>query len=230
MTDVINCKWTFDFVKKPEEDLLQWHIRLIKYITRFCEQPDSIANEFLYPKYTLKYLPLFWKYHHCGYPQQHEHAQKMDLNSKQVWLDCTNIQPKAKNLWREMEVDDKFKIWSLRVNNLLLFPNPNIDIKTLREDDTNIWEWNIIVSNHKTQSPLSHPVLIDLFQCLKDPYEPIWAGRKNYMSNDCNTFVIPIQFNSDAFEFVKIQVRFMVNEVSRKFCGCVESCFIIKPI
>ena len=203
VTDVINYKWTFDLSRHPDETLLEWHVRLILYIQKFCDEPDTIENEFLYPMYTLEYLPLLWKYHYCCYPNEHEHATFENPNSRHLWLDCTGLQDKASNLVRTVPVSDHLQIWSLSIDGLLLFPNPNFASVDKNIPEHTIWKWNVIIDGTEAMSPLGNLILIELFECLKDPFEPIWAGRIDSLKPANTHFVVPLQFNSDAFEFVK---------------------------
>ena len=203
VTDVINYKWTFDLSRLPDETLLEWHVRLILYIQKFCEEPDTIENEFLYPMYTLQYLPLLWKYHYCCFPNEHEHATLKNPYSRHLWLDCTGLQAKASNLVRTVPVSDHLKIWSLSVDEILLFPDPNLECVDKNIPNDTIWEWNVIIDGAEAMSPFGNRILIDLFECLKDPFEPIWAGRIDSLKPENTHFVIPLQFNSDAFEFIK---------------------------
>ena len=203
ITDVINYKWNFNLCKSADESVVDWHTRILEYVIRFCDEPDTLSNEYLYPEYTLEYVPLEWKYKYCEYPDSHTHSQCKSIHDRQLWLNCTNLQPYASNLIQTIIVTDQCKIWSLCVDGVMLFPDPNIHSLNQIPSKADVWEWNIIINHHNAMSPFTNRLLIQLFRVLKDPYDLIWVGRQNFRDANVSQIVVPFQFNSDAFEYIK---------------------------
>ena len=202
--DIINYKWTFNMTREDGEDLITWHTRLGEYIQRFATEPDTIENEFLYPKYEIDYLQLIWKYQECPFPEDHDHSHPhIDVHYRQLWLNCTNLQNHCTNLIKHTTVNDNLRIWSLSVDGILLFPEPDSYANDQTPLAESVWEWNMIIDDKQAMSPFGNQILVKFLQCLKDPYDLIWVGRRDYRDPQNTMFVIPFQQNSDAFEYIK---------------------------
>ena len=205
VTNVISTKWTFEMDRDVDnqETFLEWNIRLLKYIDNVANNLDNIDNKYLYPKYHLKILPLFWKFQYCQQLHKHEHADRSHADYRQVWLNVTNMTKYASNLITTITVTDNIGIHSLAVSNMLLFPDPNKYGQNELVNENSIWHWNVIVDNQHAMSPLMNKDLILLFRCLKDPFDKIWAGKQNLHDINTKMIVLPIQMNTDAFEYIQ---------------------------
>ena len=203
ITDIISKKWTFDMNREDDESYLQWHVRLLRYIEKFTTQPDTLSNEFLFPKYEFEYLPLIWKYQYCISPITHAHNLQNTYDSKQVWLDCSNLEPLATNLIRKTTISDQLMIYSLSVDGMMLFPDPNLSAVKINPNDKNTWYWNVVIDSHQAMSPFGHLQIVLLLRKLKDPFASIWVGKVDFQNPLQNVIAVPFQMNSDAFQIVK---------------------------
>lgn len=191
--DVLNDSWSLNMNRNSsqQETQEQW----INRITNILQNLDQKnAPQIHHPRARLLCIPVYWKYNNCNNPQ-HKHWESEQDRQLFIKIDSVTNDVKA----RVFEIDDSWSVLSVKINNAMSIPNPNIDAGNY--DNIEWWHLNWMIKENQTCYKCIE-YNKNLFIRLMDPF---YLNRQGYNDPNANIIVWPYYLNHDGFTTHKTQ-------------------------